>query len=249
MPLSISPTQSDIFTALGDFLSDILNIPVQQGQVNRIAQPSGTPPTTGDYCVMWPLRLPRLATNVDSYVDAVFTGTIAGTLMTITAVDPDFVGQIAVGSNIFGVDVALNTIVTGLGTGSGGVGTYQVTPTQTIGSETLAAGTTSLLQKAECVIQCDVHGPNSMNNAQIISTAFRDDYAVQFFAALDSTISPLYTDAPLQIPFINAENAFENRWVIELHLQIDQTVVVPMQFFDAAVVGLIEVDARYPASG
>ena len=244
MSFSISPTQADIFTVLGDFLTDILGIPVQQGQVNRTAEPN-----PGDYCVMWPLRLPRLATNIDDSVDAVFTGSIAGTVMTIAAVDPDFTGQITVGSNIFGVDVALNTIVTSLGTGHGGVGTYNVSPTQTITSRTLAAGTTSLLQKAECVIQIDVHGPNSMNNAQIISTAFRDDYAVQFFAALDSTISPLYTDAPLQIPFINAEKAFENRWVIELHLQIDQTVVVPMQFFDAAVVGLIEVDERYPASG
>src|SRR5580692_172331 len=108
MPLSASPTQAQIFTALGDFITDVLGITTRQGQINRVAQPSATPPATGDYCVMWPLRWPRLATNIDASVDAVFTGSITGTTLDITAVDPNphFTGKIGVSSTIFGVNVA-----------------------------------------------------------------------------------------------------------------------------------------------
>lgn len=242
MSLSISPTQSDIFTVLRNFLIQILPaIPIQQGQANRVAEPF-----SGDFVVMWPLRLPRLATNIDSSVDAVFTGSIAGTTMTITNVNPAFTGKISVGSTIFGVNVANNTTVTGLGSGTGGLGTYTVAPSQTIGSETLAAGTTSLLQKAECVIQIDVHGPNGMNNAQIITTAFRDDYACEFFSEANQNIAPLYADDARQMPFINAEQQFEDRYVIEAHLQVNQTVVIGRQFAQAAEVDVISVDATYP---
>ena len=243
MPLSISPTQDDIFTVLGDFLTQILGITVVQGQINRVAEPPG-----GDFAVMWPLRFPRLATNIDTYVDAVFTGSISGTILTITAVDPNplFSGQIAVGSTIFGVGLANNTTVTALGTGHGGIGTYTVSPSQNISSETLAAGTASLLQKAECVVQVDLHGPNASNNAQIVSTVFRDDVSVEFFAADNANIAPLYADDPRQMPFLNAEQQFEDRFIVEAHMQVNQTVVVPEEFAGVVDVGIVSVDATYP---
>jgi hypothetical protein len=195
---------------------------------------------------MWPLRFPRLATNIDAYVDAVFTGFISGNTMTITAVDPSFMGTIAVGSTVFGVGLAPNTTVTDFGTGRGGTGTYIISPSQNISSETLAAGTGQLLQKAEAVFQLDVHGPNGGDFSQIISTAFRDDFACEFFAAANPNIAPLYADDPAQRPFVDAEQQFEDRYVIEVHMQVNQTVVIPQAFFDAVNVILINVDAVYP---
>jgi len=62
---------------------------------------------------------------------AIFTGSISGTTLTVSVVQS---GTIAVGQSIFGQGVAQNTVITGLGTGSGGVGTYTVSDSQTVTS-------------------------------------------------------------------------------------------------------------------
>lgn len=65
---------------------------------------------------------------------AIFTGSISGTTLTVTSV---LSGTIAVGQAIFGNGIAQNTVITALGTGSGGVGTYTVSDSQTVASTTI----------------------------------------------------------------------------------------------------------------
>jgi hypothetical protein len=60
---------------------------------------------------------------------AIFTGSISSTTLTVTSVQS---GTIAVGQAIFGQGVAQNSVITALGTGSGGVGTYTVSDSQTV---------------------------------------------------------------------------------------------------------------------
>jgi hypothetical protein len=239
-----TPNQAQIQTALRNFLVAVLppGVPVVQGQDNRVPEPAGT-----DFVVMWPLGRPRLATNIDTYVDAVFTGFIAGTTLTITAVNPKYIGKIAVGSTIFGPKVTPGTAVTAFGSGTGGLGTYQVSPSQTAASAVIAAGTQSLLQETEIVMQLDVHGPNSSDNAQVISTMMRDEVAFRYFKPSSTGVSPLYADDPKQIPFLNAEQQYESRYVVEAHMQAQQAVIIPQEFFDEIEVDLINVDAAYPA--
>ena len=241
--ITVSPNTQDIFIVLISFLTAILppGVIVEQGQINRVSEPSAP-----DYVVMWPLRMPRIATNLDDYVDAVFTGSITGDTMDITAVNPAYTGQIAVGSVIFGVGVATNTTVTALGTGSGGVGTYIVTPSQTIGSEVLAAGIETLLQATEIVMQLDVHGPNSQDNAQIITTIFRDEAGVDLFSLSGFDVTPLYTDEPRQSPFLNDQNQYEDRWTVDAHMQANITLSIPQQFFDELTVTTFAADVLYP---
>lgn len=62
---------------------------------------------------------------------AIFTGSISGTTLTVTVMQS---GTIAVGQAIFGQGVAQNSVITALGTGSGGVGTYTVSDSQTVAS-------------------------------------------------------------------------------------------------------------------
>lgn len=57
------------------------------------------------------------------------TGSIAGTVMTISAVAA---GKLVVGSRVWGAGIATGTVVTSLGTGTGGIGTYNVSPSQTV---------------------------------------------------------------------------------------------------------------------
>lgn len=71
-------------------------------------------------------------------ISSVFTGTISGTTLTITALqsgDPIVLGQYIAGSS-----VTAGSYITAFGTGSGGVGTYTLNTSSTVGSaETMYA--------------------------------------------------------------------------------------------------------------
>jgi hypothetical protein len=233
-----TPNQSQIFIALRSFLIGVLppGVSVIQGQVNRVPEPAGV-----DYVVAWPLRSTRLKTNEDAYADCAFTASIAGTTMTVTGV---LLGTITVGNQLFGTGLAGATgpvVVAGQLTGTGGVGTYSVSPVTNLPSQLLAAGQENLLQASELVIQLDVHGPNAMDNAVTITTLFRDDYGYQTLTAANVNVAPLYADDPKQVPFINDQNAYEDRWIVEAHLQVNQTISLAQQFAAALQFTLVEV--------
>lgn len=240
MTASIDLTQTATLKSLGTFLAGILpsGVEVFVGQTNRVPEPK-----TADFVVMTPIRRERIETNVDESADVSFTGSIAGNILSVSAVA---FGQVLVDATVFGVGVAVGTIITGQITGSaGGIGTYSVTPAQTVLSGDLATGATGALQPTNIVVQLDVHGPNGADNAQRISTLLRDDYAVQQFASYGPDVTPLHADDPKQLPFLNAEQQYEDRWVIEAMLQANVVVSVPQQFADAASVEVISVDAAY----
>lgn len=243
MILQLSPTKDDIFATVGNYLKAVLppGMLIEQGQTNRVAEPR-----PGDFLVMWPISNGRIGTNYDQTFDAVFTGEIVGKILTITAVNSNWTTPLAVGHTIFGVGVAADTIITSQGTGRGGLGTYVVSVSQNLSSEVLAAGYQTLEQSVEVVMQWDVHGDNSWDNTVLISTTFKDEVGCDLLAAGGFEIAPLYLDDPRQVPFPNAEQQIEMRWVITAHLQANQTVTIPQQFADQLVVTPISVDATYP---
>lgn len=67
---------------------------------------------------------------------AIITADIAGTTMTVSAVSS---GTLYVGQTIQGAGITAQTIITALGTGTGGTGTYTVNNNQTVASETMYA--------------------------------------------------------------------------------------------------------------
>jgi len=71
---------------------------------------------------------------ISSPSSAIFTGSISGTTLTVSVMQT---GTIAVGQAIFGQGMAQNTVITALGTGTGGVGTYTVSDSQTVASTTI----------------------------------------------------------------------------------------------------------------
>ena len=71
----------------------------------------------------------RYSWRISSPSSAVFTGTISGTTLTVTAVTN---GTIGAGQALFGVGITQETIISALGTGSGGVGTYTINISQTV---------------------------------------------------------------------------------------------------------------------
>lgn len=72
----------------------------------------------------------------DTTSGAYFTGSIATTTLTVTAVTN---GTLAVGQVVSGTGVTAGTYITALGTGVGGTGTYTVGVSQTVASSTLQA--------------------------------------------------------------------------------------------------------------
>ena len=76
----------------------------------------------GSYRYTWRISTPS---------NALFTGSISGTTLTVTAVSS---GTIAISQALFGANVTNETVITALGTGTGGVGTYTVNQTQTVAS-------------------------------------------------------------------------------------------------------------------
>jgi hypothetical protein len=70
--------------------------------------------------------------------DARFTGSVAGDLLTVSAIAS---GALAIGSLLTdeAFTLAPATVVTGLGSGAGGVGTYIVNPAQAVASEAMTA--------------------------------------------------------------------------------------------------------------
>jgi len=76
----------------------------------------------GSYRYTWRISTPSAA---------LFTGSISGTTLTVTAITS---GTIAISQALFGLGVTNATVITALGTGTGGVGTYTINESQTVAS-------------------------------------------------------------------------------------------------------------------
>lgn len=239
-----SPTTQNAITQLGKFLRAVLpsDVEIMQAQLNRVPEPKGT-----EFVVMTPIRGDRLRTNVHDGSDARFTGSIAGTAMTVTEVQ---IGAVEIGRLLFGTDVAANTRIEG-GPTDGGVGVYTVSVSQTLSSRVLSAGAEDIEQGQKLTIQIDFHSADALKEgdmAATVSTLMRDAYAVRQFRSQtpDYGVVPLLADDPRQMPFLNEAQQYEWRWIVEAWLQSNVVVSVPQEFADSAEIQIVSVEATYP---
>jgi hypothetical protein len=242
MTITVSPTQSQIFIAVGTVLDtfglvagDGSMIPVIQGQDNRVPEP-----TQSDFLVMWPISRDRLALNIDDLQDSIVTGSITANVLTVTHVTR---GAVLIGAVVNGVGVTVGCSVTRQVSGTPeGIGIYAVTTTADVTSETMYPGTLTATQKTEVHIQADVHGPASSDNAARISTLWRAQFGVDAFLGAGIDALPLYTTDPRQIPFENGEQQTEECWIVDLCLQANVAITVPQQFADQLIATVDPVD-------
>jgi hypothetical protein len=245
-----APTVSNILASMGSFLTAVLpsDVVVVQGQPNRVAAPSAP-----RYVVMSPPRYDRLETNVDSYADAKFTGSIAGNTLTISAVDPKLPnGLIGVGSTVLGVGIAANTQVTAILTGTGQIGTYTIGGApQTVGSETISAGAKTVTMNVKATIQLDFHSADETSGdlANVVSALMRDSFAIDQFANQSPNygVVPLYADDARQIPFLDDSQMIEWRFVVDALVQANIAVSVSQTFSDSIALDLESVDEEFPS--
>lgn len=109
-------------------------------------------------------------------------------------------------------------------------------------------GTRTDLQPTRLTVQLDIHGPNSADNTQIITTLFRSEVATTQFATSGVDVTPLYTSEPRQFNFVDGEQQSEQRWSIDAVMQVNPTVTTTQDFADQIHATIISVDAAYPAT-
>lgn len=105
----------------------------------------------------------RYTWRISSPSSAVFTGSTSGTTLTVSDITN---GALAVGQVLFGVGVSQETVITALGTGSGGVGTYTINLSQTVSSEQMNSAT------AGAIVTADISGTTMTVSAVTSGTLY-----------------------------------------------------------------------------
>lgn len=251
--VTISLTEAQGFQALGQFLQHFCTpypITVVRG-LGSTAPGSNVrvpEPISGDFIVMSSLRRSRLETNETTFTDNICIGSITSTTLTVSQVPRGSLspGVLVIDYNYPNGNILPNTTIVRQLTGTtGGVGTYQISVSQTLASEMLYAGTRADQVGTEWTVQLDVHGPNSLQNVNVIDTVFRSERGNDFFEHTGFWIAPLHIDTAGQMPFENAESEVELRWVMEAHLEIIPIVTIPQQFAQEVHVDPIEAAVIY----
>jgi hypothetical protein len=105
-------------------------------------------------------------------------------------------------------------------------------------------GTVNTMTPSEFVVQLDFYGTNSAQNAKIIEALSRSQFALSSFSNV--SIKPLYADDPQQMPLINGEQQYEQRWKMDFHIQYNPIIYNPQEFADTLDINVISVEATYP---
>lgn len=82
----------------------------------------------------------------------------------------------------------------------------------------------SISRHLEYAVQLDCYGEQSSDWVALLSTLLVDDFACTVFPA---NIQPLYCDDAKQLALVSAEQQYEQRWVLVLYMQFNQTLSRP----------------------
>lgn len=100
----------------------------------------------------------------------------------------------------------------------------------------------TILTPTRYSMQLDFYGPISQTWAMQTVALFRDEYATQIFP---SNIQPLYADDPVQIPLIDGEAQYEQRWKLVASLQYNPILSTLQQSMLAANIELAPIDQTF----
>ena len=235
----ISITESQILAVLRTFILSIVpaGIEVTRGLTNRVDEPAGP-----DFITMTPIMRERLEWNTDTY--DIDTQTLIFTTFTTTPIVGQTITDATQMTSAVVIAVTGMTVTVGMPTAMYFAVGDMVTGVGTIAS--VAYGGKTILQPTSITVQLDIHGPNSADYVQGISTLFRDQYAYDSFAPAISGVSPLYVGNPTQMSFENAEQQIEERWVLDVVMQANIATQVQVQYMSQLIAGIYNVDATYP---
>lgn len=133
---------------------------------------------------------------------AVYTGTIATTVMTVSAVTS---GTLAVGQTISGAGISGAPTITSLGTGTGGTGTYNLSSSQTVAvGETITSGLDAAHTTAYINLICGLVTDGILSKLDVLHI-----YATQdSVSALLNLVSSSYTGIANGPPAFTADRGY-----------------------------------------
>ncbi|CAB5151578.1 hypothetical protein UFOVP148_50 [uncultured Caudovirales phage] len=100
----------------------------------------------------------------------------------------------------------------------------------------------TILTPTKFDMQLDFYGPTSQEWAMKTVALFRDEYATEIFPA---NIQPLYADDPVQIPLIDGEAQYEQRWKLAASLQYNPILSTAQQSMLGVDIGLAPIDQTF----
>jgi len=124
------------------------------------------------------------------------------------------------------------------------LGTYGLSTDKPAYSPT--SGSESHTRATRWDVQLDFYGPNATDNANLIATMVKSDYACTQLASAAIEIQPLYANDPRQMSIVNAEQQYEKRWIVEASFQFNPVISVPQDFANSLTVIPAEIDAVFP---
>ena len=104
-------------------------------------------------------------------------------------------------------------------------------------------GTQDIWTQVKYGMQLDFYGPLSQSWAMMCMSLFRDEYAT---SSMPANIQPLYSDTPMQIPLIDGEAQYEQRWKILAFMQYNPIITASQDYAASLEVGVVDVDVKFP---
>lgn len=105
------------------------------------------------------------------------------------------------------------------------------------------AGQKDILTPTQYTMQVEFYGADAASWANIVQALFRDEWTT---LVMPPNIQPLYADDPIQIPLVDGEAQYTQRWQLNAVMQFNPVVGVPQQFADQLSIGVKEVDTTFP---
>lgn len=101
-----------------------------------------------------------------------------------------------------------------------------------------------ILRPSQITIQVDCYGANAGDRAATITTLLRDVTGCDAMAG--AGVQPLYAGDSRQMPMVDGESQYVERWTFDCVLQANPVLTVTQQSATALSVGLKNVDRTFP---
>jgi len=111
-------------------------------------------------------------------------------------------------------------------------------PITTIGTKDITAPT-------QLEIALDFYGTGAAEVALMVQALFRNSYGDEGFT--NPAIKPLYAEDPVQMPLLDAEKNYTQRWMVLAALQINPVIKPAQDFAGTLTATTISVERTYPA--
>lgn len=103
----------------------------------------------------------------------------------------------------------------------------------------------TITDPAEVLLQIEFFGSGAQRRMATFRTLWQDAFAFDWFASNNKNARPLYEKGGTQMQFINESGNYEQRWICDVALQINQSVTYTTETaINPGQINLVEVDGK-----